>query len=124
MTVAYNITAYQKTTFKVKFIWKDNAGEPQDLSAYSGAMHVRQYEAASGLDYLKDPVIEATTDNGKVIFDTPTAEVRIFLRPDDMDLPAGLYRYDILLTETTGGVADNVRLVEGDFTIKKAVTEL
>lgn len=123
MTVVYNIKAYQRTSVTIKFVWKDTDGSPKNLASFTGALHVRRYSTARGTHYLEDPVIEATTTNGKLLFDPELGEIRLALLPEDLDVPAGLYRYDLLLTEDVSPPQNNIRLVEGEFTINKIVTE-
>lgn len=124
MTALYNIVGYQKSSLNLRFLWKDEDGNPKDITGYEAAMQVRPYKTPPKAEFLGDVAIEATTENTKLIIDGLEGAINLALRRSDMDVDAGKYRYDLLIWQGPGDEENAVRLVAGDFSVRPAVTEI
>lgn len=56
----YNVTIEQGADWRLLFVWKDNTGEPHDLSGWTGRMQVRETLAG------KSALLNLTTENGQI----------------------------------------------------------
>jgi len=113
MAGRYNIFAEQGSTFNITFTINTD-GVYWDLNAYTGRMKIKKFIGSA------DNLIELTTSNGRMTFDSQGTFSLNITAEDMADLPADKYVYDI---EFEGIVSGNVqRILEGKFTIRPEVT--
>lgn len=117
MTAAYHFTddkvIQQGVTFAKRFLWKDAAGTPIDLTGYSARMQGRR--SASSPDVL----MEFSTELGSIVLGgvDGTIDLRLSAQETSAIEKGGVY--DLELT-SPGGVV--TRLLEGTFEISREVT--
>ena len=122
MAATYNMVLYQAATFVKQLRWLDSEGKPIDLrkpidlTGYKALMQVR-------LSHNHDEVvIELSTENGRIFLEETEGKIQLIVDAESTKklLPA-LYVYDLLLI-SAGGIA--TRLIEGQLTVKAAVSRL
>lgn len=106
-----DIIAYQGDPFGIEVTVTDQADVVLDLTGYSGLMQVRTDVADL------QPVIAAT---GTVtITDAANGVLEAVISQSDMADLAGVYRYDLQVTDGTGAIQT---LLAGRFTVTQEVT--
>lgn len=110
----YNLTCPQGATFDIMLTWKDNDGNPVDLTGCSAALQVRPtYSSAM-------PLIDIYSGDGitlggvlgtiHLVVDAPVTEA----------VPAGSYVYDLKIEFASGAVT---RLLQGKWQHTAEVTQ-
>ena len=110
----YNLTVYKGTTFDLKPVWKIG-GVPVILDNYSANMQVR---------YASDTaaIIELSTSNGSAIIDPAYGRINLHISSTDTAaLPAGIYNYDLNLTNNTDGTV--YKILQGAFVVNVSITQ-
>ena len=110
----YNLTVYKGTTFDLKPVWKIG-GVPVILEDYSADMQVR---------YASDSptIIELSTSNGRITIDSAYGRINLHISATDTAaLAAGVYNYDLNLTDNTNGTV--YKILEGAFIVKASITQ-
>jgi hypothetical protein len=115
MTAAtYDITIEQGADFDLLLTWRDKAGNPIDLTGWSAQMMAREnFDDATPLFSLSSPGggITLGGTSGTVAIHVPAAVTST--------LACGQAVYDLKLTDPLG---EPMRLIQGNVTIKFAVT--
>jgi len=112
MSAKYNQVCEQATTYSFQFNIK-TGNTPWDLTGYTATMTVRPFLGAS------TTLLVATTANGQISLDGPTATVTVNLSNTVTGgLTAGRFVYDLVLD--SGSVV--TRILEGQFIVTAAVT--
>lgn len=116
MAAKLNLTIDQGATFVKHLVWHDD-GEPPtpiDITGYKARMQIRaQPEAA-------DPMIELTTENGRITLGGAAGTVDLLIADEDTDLlPKGKWVYDLELVSAGGEVT---RLVQGSVKVSRNIT--
>jgi tRNA threonylcarbamoyladenosine modification (KEOPS) complex Pcc1 subunit len=110
----YNLTVYKGTTFDLKPVWKIG-GVPVILENYSADMQVRYASDAPS-------IIELSTSNGRITIDSAYGRINLHISAaDTTPLPAGVYQYDLNLTNTVDGTV--YKILEGAFIVKVSITQ-
>ena len=110
----YNLTVYKGTTFDLKPVWKIG-GVPVILDNYSANMQVR---------YASDTaaIIELSTSNGRATIDAAYGRINLHISSTDTAaLPAGIYNYDLNLTNNTDGTV--YKILQGAFAVNVSITQ-
>jgi hypothetical protein len=112
----YDIIADQGSTFSRDLRYLDGAGDPIDLTNYTAAMQVREtYTAGTTLLALSSegsaPSITLGTTDGLIEIEVAATTMEA--------IAAGVYVYDLELTDDAGVV---VKPVRGQFEIRPEVT--
>ena len=109
----YNIIIEQGATFNLPITWKNNAGNPYNLTGYTARMQVRQYkESVTSL-------VTVTTENGGIALGGALGTVTVTISATaTAALPACDAVYDLELE--TGSTV--IRLLEGKAIISREVT--
>lgn len=110
----YNLTVYKGTTFDLKPVWKIG-GVPVILDNYSANMQVR---------YASDTaaIIELSTSNGRATIDAAYGRINLHISSTDTAaLPAGIYNYDLNLTNNTDGTV--YKILQGAFVVNVSITQ-
>jgi len=108
----YNFTCEQGVTFHRTLVLSDANG-PLNLTGFSARMQVRKQIDAP------EVLIELSTDNGRITLEVNTGTVLLDVSAEDT---AAIHRpgfYDLTLYNPSGEV---VRVIEGQFFLRKAVT--
>ncbi len=104
----------QNTTFTFTVEYKDNSGDPIDITGASAKMQVRDTKGGSKLAFsLTSPAGGITIDgpNGKLTIKiTPTQTNKLFYPKSS---------YDIMLTDSN---LNKTKLLEGFMTLSRSVT--
>lgn len=110
----YNFVVEQGATFKKRVTWKDAAGNPQNLTDFTGRMQIREtVESAT-------PEVSLTTENNGITLGGVLGTIDLLISADDTtDLVPGSYKYDLELENALGEVT---RLLEGKIKVKPEVT--
>lgn len=109
----YNLTVYQGTTFDLKPVWKIG-GVPVDLTGYTADMQVR-YATDTSI------IVELSTANGRITIDAAYGRVNLHISATDTAaLPAGVYQYDLNLTNTNDSTV--YKILQGAFVVSASVT--
>lgn len=106
-------------TFSYQLIWqKEQPADsgiflPVDLTGYTAKMQIRKSPGA--------PVIlEISSTNGRLTFDRPNGLINLVVPASvTAALPAGIYKYDLDLTDQNGFVT---RFIYGNFEIIGTIT--
>jgi hypothetical protein len=109
----HNFYCEQGATFSSLLTWKDQDGDPINVTGYSAAMQVRSKPCT-------DPILTLTSSNGKIALGGALGTITLTLAATETDdLTPGTYIYDLELT--LSGVV--TRLIEGSFTVSPEVTK-
>lgn len=112
-----NIEIPQGSLFDQTIVYKNNDGEPVDLTGYTAEMQIRSYKASTD-----DPLLTMNTSNGYIVLGGEAGTIAL-------NIPGGITatldfnwaRYDLELYP--GGVVGNsIRLLEGKVHLNKEVT--
>ena len=108
----YDMTIEQGATFYLPLTYSDSNGSAIDLSTYTAMLQVRRTPTT--------PVVtELSTENDRIVLGGADGSITLsMLAEDTADLPAGSYRYDLVLTSG----ASKTRLLEGTCTVKPRIT--
>jgi hypothetical protein len=110
----YNIVADQGATFARQLTWKDTAGAPVDLTAYTARMQLR-----TAIDATGAAVLELTTENNRIVLGGTAGTIDLTVAATAMAaVAASTYVYDLELVD--GSVV--TRLVQGTFELRGEVT--
>jgi hypothetical protein len=110
----YNIVADQGATFTRQLTWKDSAGSPVDLTAYTARMQLRTSVEAAG-----SAVLSLTTENNRIVLGGTAGTIDLSVEASAMEsVAASTYVYDLELV--SGSVV--TRLVQGTFELRAEVT--
>lgn len=115
----YNITAEQGAKYSLDITWRDDQGDPINLTGYTARMQVRESVSAA------DVLIELTTENGRITLGGAAGTILLEI---DADVMAALdtnhlkvtWRYDLELVPADPD--DTVRLLRGKFVVLPEVT--
>ena len=104
-----NIDVYTHTNFEQVFVLENEEGNNRlKLSGYTGAAQFRRYPGATASSFSFS------------VTDASLGKIKISLTPaQTAAINPGKYFYDIKLTKPDG---TKIRVVEGQMTVKKAVT--
>ncbi len=110
----YDFEVEQGTTFSKSVQWKDANGNTINLNGYTARMQLRRSKTSPTI------LVEATTENGKLVVNGPGGAVTItFSAADTAQWSFSRAVYDLELI-SAGGIV--TRLLEGSFTVSKEVT--
>lgn len=91
MASNYDFTIYQGSTFSRTITYKDNNGDPVDLTGYTARLQVR-------ISYDSDVLLELTTENGGIELGGALGTIRLLASASDTaDLDFSKARYDLEL---------------------------
>tara|TARA_R110000803_G_scaffold12418_1_gene35868 strand:- start:4 stop:363 length:360 start_codon:yes stop_codon:yes gene_type:complete len=107
-----DITCMKNDTFKLNMDWVDGDNNPIDLTAYTFKAQVRVSTTSTNIVLSFDNNDFAATAGGSLIMSKEA---------DDMNVKAGVYRYDLQTTETATG--DVSTWLGGLFQVQGDVTE-
>lgn len=115
MAARYDFYINQGTTWSVSLTYKDEVGNPVDLSNYTAKMQVRPSVESQKV------LLELSTQNGKISIDGPNGRVQLQLEPQDTTNLGQVRRgvYDLEMTSPSQ-VVD--RLLEGTIFFRPEVT--
>jgi hypothetical protein len=109
-----NITIEQGATFNPVFTWKDELGNPIDLSGFSGRMHIRgEIEDVA-------PLLEITTANTYMVLGGALGTITLNVPASitaALDFDTAVYDLEL---ESSGG--DVTRLLKGSVGLSPEVT--
>lgn len=115
MPAAYNdILIEQGATYFLAVVWKDENGDPYDLTGYTARMQIRRKKTSETAEH------SATTENGGIALGTTDGTISITIpaaTTSDFEFTAGVY--DLELVAGSGFVT---RLLEGGVEVSKEVT--
>lgn len=107
-----NITVEQGATFVKRLAWRDKNNRPISLLGYTAKMQVRSSAASA------EVLFELSTENGRISL-PGSGVVLLNIAANDTDsIKPGVY--DLKLYAPTG---EEIRLVEGKFTVSAGVTK-
>lgn len=109
----YNIITDQGSTFTRTLTYKDNAGNPINLTGYSAKMQVRTATDATSV------LLELSTANGRITLGGVLGTISLNAPASAMNFAGGVYVYDLELT--SGSTV--TRVVMGSFTNRAEVTQ-
>jgi len=113
-TGRYNLTVYQGTTFQLQPVWKIG-GIPVNLTGYTADMQVR-YATDTSI------IVELSTSNGGITIQPEYGQLTLYISATDTAaLPAGVYQYDLNLTNTNDGTVS--KILQGAFVVSASVTQ-
>lgn len=112
----YDILCEQGATFTRELDWRGEDGQPVSLIGYTARMQVRKT--------VKDdePLMELTTEDGRIWFNSPPTDGKIYLMisaDDTAALPVIKGVYDLEMVAPNHKVA---RLLQGKFVVSAEVT--
>lgn len=112
----HRIKCEQGTTFRLVATYKDDSGDPVNLTGYSARMQVRRSHASDStlLDLAStggSPRITVAGSTGVITVTVPASITA--------ELPAGRFVYDL---EIISGGGEVTRIIEGDFVVDPEVT--
>ena len=109
----------QGASFYYELVWEkeDPPGSgtfiPVDLTGYTAKMQVRK-ESGTAL------IVELSTANSRIIIDPLLGKITLSISATDTNnLAAGMYKYDLELTSSTGFV---IRFIQGQFEVIGQIT--
>lgn len=110
----YDLTIEQGATFRQVFRWQDRSKQPFDLTGFTAKLMMRQTVASpTALKTL-------TTENAGIELGGSTGSITLHISPSETSsLRWECAVYDLMLYAPAGDV---YRLVEGQVTVKPAVT--
>jgi hypothetical protein len=115
MPAAYHdIYIEQGATFVKEIIWKDEDGNPFDLTGFTARMQIRRKKSSETSEYT------ATTENGSINLGDDAGTISILIPAiytADFDFTKGVY--DLELISYAGVVT---RVLEGGVEVSKEVT--
>lgn len=110
----YDLFIEQGANYRQVFRWKDSNDDPIDLTSYSARMHIRRTIDS------KEPVLELTTDNGRITLGGVQGTITLELTADETEgiqVTAGVYDLELIAPD------DFVtRILKGSVTIDREVT--
>lgn len=110
----YDLEINQGATYSKTFTWKDGAGEPVNLTAYTARMQVRRGVSDETV------LLELTTENGRLTLGGVAGTVSLNLTPTvtaAIDWRRG--KYDLELVAPDGSVT---RFLDGQVVVSREVT--
>jgi len=107
MATKANIVVDQGTTFNTQISLTDDAGNPLDLTGYTGESQIRKWYTSSNSTSFS---VSLSTGVVNLSLDANTTS----------SLAAGRYVYDVVMTDGTGVVT---RVVEGIVTVTPRVSQ-
>lgn len=111
----YNDTLDQGATYQLVVVYKDDSGNPINLSGYSAYMQLRENFDSTVAD------LTLSTANGGISIDGPNGEITIqATATQTMTLTSDYYLYDLELV--SGSVV--TRLLQGQITVNSEVTRV
>jgi hypothetical protein len=109
----HNFYCEQGATFSSVLTWKDEDGDPINVTGYSAAMQVRSKPCT-------DPILTLSTANARIALGGALGTIALTISATDTDdLKPGTYIYDLEMSNS-GTVT---RLIEGSFTVSPEVTK-
>lgn len=109
----YDITAEQGATFARTITWRDASATPINLTGCTAKMQVRKSVDA-------DTAVLTLSSSSGITLGGTAGTVALEVTSTKMSqVPAGLYYYDLELTNVSGKVT---RLLQGKFTVTREVT--
>lgn len=115
MAATYDFYINQGTTWSVSLTYKDEQGNPVDLTGYTAKMQVRPSVRSQKV------LLELSTSNGKITIDGPAGRIQLQLEPQDTT-NLGLVRQGVYDLEMTSPSLVVDRLLEGTVFIRPEVT--
>ncbi|NCV08151.1 MAG: hypothetical protein EBW12_05975 [Actinobacteria bacterium] len=104
----------QNTTFTFTVEYKDNSGNPIDITGASAKMQVRDTKGGSKLAF------SLTSPSGGITIDGPNGKLTIKITPTQTNkLFYPKSSYDIMLTDSN---LNKTKLLEGFMTLSRSVT--
>ena len=104
----------QNTTFTFTVEYKDNSGNPIDITGASAKMQVRDTKGGSKLAF------SLTSPSGGITIDGPNGKLTIKITPTQTNkLFYPKSSYDIMLTDSN---LNKTKLLEGFITLSRSVT--
>lgn len=117
MSGAYNIVVEQGATFRKELTWKDNSGNPIDLTGYTAKMQIRKKHGAA------DPAAATLSDaDGSITLGGASGTIILNMTSTitaALTLASGFY--DLELTSGGGFVT---RLLEGTYVLRPEITKV
>jgi hypothetical protein len=109
----HNFYCEQGATFSSVLTWKDENGNPINITGSTAEMQVRS-------KVCTDPIITLSTSNGGIALGGALGTITLSIAASVTDdLKAGTYIYDLEINN--GGTV--TRLIEGSFTVSPEVTK-
>jgi len=109
----YDFTLEQGATFSKVLTWKDENGDPINLTGYTARMQLRRYPGDSEL------VAELTTENGGIALGGAAGTITLTIaatETEEIDTAEGKYDLELISGATV------TRLLQGAWTLSKEVT--
>lgn len=128
---SYSMPVVRGSTWEDVFTYVDDAKVPVDLTGYSGRMQVRTLEGQYGTSTDATLVMELTTDNGRLYWDTAAAGVlrlrveaadTVLLNPSNQRRARLAYSIEVFLPESSGTAEYVIPLVQGYVAVQGEVT--
>lgn len=111
----YNDTLDQGATYNLVVVYKDDSGDPIDLTGFSAFMQLRESYQSSVAD------LTLSTANGGISIDGPNGEITITATATQTTaLLSDFYVYDLELVN--GSTV--IRLLQGQITVNSEVTRV
>lgn len=107
----HNIRIEHGSTFILDLTWTDSNGDAIDLTGFSAAMDIRDRAGNLMSDVAADGSISLGGTAGTIAIVLPLGVVNA--------IPAGVYRYDLLLTSGSGV---GTKLLKGSAAVESKVT--
>lgn len=101
---SYGLAAVRGATWEEEFVYADESGQPIDLTGYEARMQVRALEGQYGLTEATTLVMELTTENGLLMWDTAdegrlritvSAKDSVALNPDNLKKTRHCYSLEL-----------------------------
>jgi len=109
----HNFYCEQGATFSSVLTWKDENGNPINVTGYAAQMQVRSKPCT-------DAILTLSNTNGKIALGGALGTITLTLAASETDdLKPGTYIYDLEMSQS-GTVT---RLIEGSFTVSPEVTK-
>ena len=109
-----NFEVDQNTTFTFVVEYKDNAGDPIDLTGASAKLQVRDTKGGSKLAFT------LTSPSGGITIDAPNGKLTVRMTPTQTNkLFYPKSSYDLMLTDSN---SVKTKLIEGFLTLSRSVT--
>ena len=109
----YDITIYQGATFQRILTWKDEAGDPVDITNYTASMMAR-----TSVD-SDTPFLTLSTSGSGITLGDAAGTITLSLSANDSAALTENGVYDLELTDASGNVT---RLLQGNLLVNKEVT--
>lgn len=130
---SYSMTWTRGATAEEEFTYVDSDGLPADLTGYSARMQIRTLAGQYGTSTSTTLLLELTTANGKLFWNTDGSdgELRLKVGPDDVELlnPSNAkkqkvcYSIEVFRDEVSPATGEYViPLVQGNITVRGETT--